>query len=102
MSENITSLLLSTILMLKPSIIKNYLFKIMKNLNKLAIKNHFNEKKYNLNENENEDIIDDMNIVLDNMDLWIRNYNSERRMTMNRELSNNLKQLTIYFGELLN
>ena len=93
----ITNLLLSTILMLNKSIIKDYLFKIMTDLNKLAIHNHFNDKKYNLN----EDTIEDINIVLDNIDLWIRNYNSEKKMSMNVELSYNLKELVKEFEELL-
>lgn len=93
------NLLLSTILMLKKSIIKDYLFKIMTKLNKLEIQTHFNNnKKYILN----EDIIEDVNIVLNNMDLWIRNYNSENRMAMNRELSYNLKELVKEFEKLLN
>lgn len=93
------NLLLSTILMLKKSILKDYLFKIMTNLNKLEIQTHFNnDKKYILN----EDTIEDINMVLNNMDSWIRNYNSEKRMAMNRELSYNLKELVKEFEELLN
>lgn len=93
----ITNLLLSTILMLNKSILKDYLFKIMKDLNKLAIHDHFNCEKYNLN----EDTIEDINVVLDNIDLWIRNYNSEKRISMNRELTYNLKEIVREFEELL-
>jgi|688.fasta_scaffold14170_5 hypothetical protein len=97
MSENITNLLLSTILMLNKSIIKDYLFKLMMNLNKLNVQNHF---EHSGNYNLNDDMIEDINIILDNMDSWIRLYNSEMRMLMKRELFNNLKKLTVYLEKL--
>jgi hypothetical protein len=99
MSENITNLLLSTILMLNKSIIKDYLFKVMMNLNKLNVKNHFEcLTNYNLD----DDIIEDINSILDNMDSWIRHYNSAMRMPMKRELFNNLKKLTVHLEKIKN
>jgi hypothetical protein len=93
MSENITNLLLSTILMLNESIIKDYLFKVMINLNKFNVKNHF---ECLTNYNFDDDIIKDINAILDNMDSWIRHYNSIMRMPMKRELFNNLKKIMVH------
>ena len=96
--KNIISLLLSTILMLKKSIIKDKLFNIMMKINKLSIQQHFeNSTHYNLT----EDMIEDINVILNNIDFWIRNYNSEMRVTMKRELLDNLKDLTNVFRELI-
>ncbi len=93
------SLLISTIIMLKQSILKDYLFKIMKKLNKLSMQNHFNESiKYNIN----KDTIEDINIILENMDDWIRNYNSAVRMTMKRELMTNLGEIKRMFQQMIN
>jgi len=95
------NLLLSTILMLKKSLLKDYLFKVMVNLNKLKIKNHFDETiKINVNV-LNEDIIEDIYIFLENMDEWIRNYNSQMKMSMKRELTNNLKEIKNIFTQLI-
>jgi hypothetical protein len=92
------NLLLSTILMLKKSLLKNYLFKVMINLNKLKIKNHFDESiKINI---LTDDIIKDIHIFLENMDEWIRNYNSEMRISMKRELIINLAEIKIMFKKL--
>ena len=63
----------------------------------IAIMSKSDGEKYNLN----EDTIEDINIVLDNIDLWIKNYNSEKKMSMNVELSYNLKELVKEFEELL-
>ena len=96
------SLLISTIFMLKQSILKDNLFKIMKKLNKLSMQNNFNESmQNNFNEsmkyNLNEDVIEDINILLENMDDWIRYYNSEIRMSIKKELMNNLVEIKRMF-----
>ena len=96
------SLLISTIFMLKQSILKDNLFKIMKKLNKLSMQNNFNESmQNNFNEsmkyNLNEDVIEDINILLENMDDWIRYYNSEIRMSIKKELINNLVEIKRMF-----
>ena len=96
------SLLISTIVMLKQSILKDNLFKIMKKLNKLSMQNNFNESmQNNFNEsmkyNLNEDVIEDINILLENMDDWIRYYNSEIRMSIKKELMNNLVEIKRMF-----
>lgn len=89
------SLLISTIVMLKQSVLKDtdYLFKVMIKLNKLLIQNNFNESiKYHLDE--------DINIILKNVDDWIRHYNSEIRMSMKRELMTNLEKIKKMFQKL--
>lgn len=89
------SLLISTIVMLKQSVLKDtdYLFKVMIKLNKLLIQNNFNESiKYHLDE--------DINIILKNVDDWIRHYNSEIRMSMKRELITNLEKIKKMFQKL--
>ena len=92
------NLLLSTILMLKKSLLKDYLFKVMINLNKLKIKNHFDESiKINI---LTEDVIEDIRIFLENMDEWIRNYNLEMRLLMKRELIINLAEIKMMFQQL--
>jgi hypothetical protein len=94
--KNILSLLLSTILMLKKSNIKNHLCKIMKKLNILSMQYHF--EKINLT----EDLIEDMRIISEDMDLWIRHYSYfEIRMPIKRELLNNLKELENIFTQLV-
>jgi hypothetical protein len=91
---NILNLLVSTILMLKKSVLKDYLFKVMTNLNKLELHNNFNDStKYKLDEN----IIENINIILENMDEWIRHYNSEIRMSMKKELMINLGEIKKIF-----
>ena len=80
--------------MLKKCILKDYLFKIVKKINKLTMKKYFNELiKFNLT----EDIIEDINIILDNMDDWMRHYNSEMKITMKRELMTNLEEIRKMF-----
>ncbi len=92
------SLLISTIVMLKQCTLKDYLFKIVKKINKLSIQNYFNESiKYNLDKNITEDIIEDINIILENMDDWIINYNAVMRITMKRELISNLGEIKKMF-----
>ena len=92
------NLLLSTILMLKKSLLKDYLFKVMINLNKLKIKNHFDESiKINI---LTEDVIEDIHTFLENMDEWIRNYNLEMRLLMKRELIINLAEIKMMFQQL--
>jgi hypothetical protein len=92
------NLLLSTILMLKKSLLKDYLFKVMINLNKLKIKNHFDESiKINI---LTEDVIEDIHTFLENMDEWIRNYNLEMRLSMKRELIINLAEIKMMFQQL--
>lgn len=93
-----TSLLLSTILMLKKSFLKDYLFKIMTNLNKLNVKNHFNNDPMQIN----EDIIADIHIFLENMDEWMRIYNSTMRLTMKKELIQNLIEIREMFKTKIN
>lgn len=88
------NLLISTIIILKQSTLKEYLFKVMMKLNKLSIKNYFNES---MNYNLNTDIIEDINIILENIDDWIRHYNSEMRMSMNKELIINLAEIKKMF-----
>lgn len=84
--------------MLKKSVLKDYLFKLMINLNKLKIKTHFDESiKMNI---LNEDIINDIHIFLENMDEWIRHYNSEMRLSMKKELIANLSEIKIMFQQL--
>lgn len=88
------SLLISTVVMLKQCTLKDYLFKIVKKINKLSIQNYFNESiKYNLDKNITEDIIEDINIILENMDDWIRNYNT----VIKRELMSNLGEIKKMF-----
>ena len=88
------SLLISTIVMLKQCILRDYLCIIMKKINKLTMKNYFNELiKYSLT----EDILEDINIILNNMDDWIRYYNSEMKMTIKRELMTNLEEIRKMF-----
>jgi hypothetical protein len=92
------SLLISTVVMLKQCTLKDYLFKIVKKINKLSIQNYFNESiKYNLDKNITEDIIEDINIILENIDDWIRNYNTVMRITMKRELIYNLGEIKKMF-----
>ena len=93
------SLLISTIVMLKQSVLKDYLFKVMKKLNNLLTQNNFNESiKYHLD----EDILEDINIILKNIDDWIRHYNSEIRMTMKKELMTNLVEIKQMFKQMIN
>lgn len=88
------SLLISTIVMLKQCTLKDYLFRVMTKINNLLIQSNFNQSiKYNIT----EDIIEDINIILDNMDEWIRHYNSEMKMTMKRELMTNLGEIKKMF-----
>ncbi len=88
------SLLISTIAMLKQCMLKDYLFIIVKKINKLTMKKYFNELiKYSLT----EDILEDINVILNNMDDWMRHYNSEMRMTMKRELMINLGEIKKMF-----
>lgn len=91
------NLLLSTILMLKKSTLKNYLCKLMNNLNKLKIKDNFEVNKIIINEN----VIEDICIILENMDEWIRHYNSEMKISMKKELITNLKKLKKIFKILI-
>jgi hypothetical protein len=91
------SLLISTIVMLKQSTLKDYLFKVMKKLNKMSIQNHFNESKY-----ITVDIIEDIDIILENIDNWMRHYNSEIRMTMKKELITNLVKIKMMFQQIRN
>jgi hypothetical protein len=94
--QNIVSLLLSTILMLKKSNIKNHLCKIMTKLNILSMQYHF--ENFNLT----EDLIEDICIISEDMDLWIRYYSYfEIRMPVKKELLNNLKELEKIFKELV-
>lgn len=87
------SLLISTIMMLKQSILKEYLFKVMKKINKLSIQNHFNQSiQYS-----DEDLLKDINIILENIDDWIRHYNCEMRMSMKKELMSNLVEIKKMF-----
>lgn len=88
------NLLISTIFMLKQCMLKDYLFKIVKKINNLLIQTNFNEL---ININLTEDIIEDINIILDNMDDWIRYYNSEMRITIKRELIANLEEIRKMF-----
>jgi hypothetical protein len=74
--------------------LKDYLFIIVKKINKLTMKKYFNELiKYSLT----EDILEDINVILNNMDDWMRHYNSEMRMTMKRELMINLGEIKKMF-----
>jgi len=92
------NLLLSTILMLKKSLLKDYLFKVMVNLNKLKIKNNFDESiKINI---LTGDVIKYIHIFLENVDELVRNYNSEMRMSMKRELIINLAEIKMMFQQL--
>jgi hypothetical protein len=91
------SLLISTIIMLKQSTLKDYLFKVMRKLNKISMQNYFNESKY-----ITVDIIEDINIILNNMDNWIRHYNSEMRITMKKELIIKLVEIKIMFQQIRN
>lgn len=92
------NLLLSTILMLKKSILKDYLFKVMKKLNKLQMNfNKHDENEMCDYDQINQNIIHDVHIILENIDEWIRHYNSESRMSMKRELSNNLIEIKNMF-----
>jgi len=91
------SLLISTIIMLKQSTLKDYLFKVMRKLNKISMQNHFNESKY-----ITVDIIEDINIILNNIDNWIRHYNSEMRITMKKELIIKLVEIKIMFQQIRN
>ena len=91
------SLLISTIVMLKQSTLKDYLFKVMKKLNKMSIQNHFNESKY-----ITVDIIEDIDIILENIDNCMRHYNSEIRMTMKKELITNLVKIKMMFQQIRN
>lgn len=80
--------------MLKQCTLKDYLFRVMTKINNLLIQSNFNQSiKYNIT----EDIIEDINIILDNMDEWIRHYNSEMKMTMKRELMTNLGEIKKMF-----
>ncbi len=93
------NLLISTVVMLKQSTLKDYLFKVMRKLNKLSIQNHFDESiKYHLD----EDILEDINIILKNMDDWIRHYNSEVRMPMKKELMTNLEKVKQMLEQMIN
>jgi hypothetical protein len=93
------SLLISTIFMLKQSVLKDYLFKVMKKINKLSIQNHFNQSiKYHLD----EDMIEDINIILENIDNWIRHYNYEIRISMKKELMCNLVEIKRMFQQMRN
>jgi len=92
-----TELLLSTILMLKKSSLKDYLYKIMKNINILKIQNHFADDIV-----FTENIIEDIIILLENMDDWIRNYNSSTKMLMNKELMSNLLEIKKMFQVQIN
>jgi hypothetical protein len=66
----------------------------VKKINKLTMKKYFNELiKYSLT----EDILEDINVILNNMDDWMRHYNSEMRMTMKRELMINLGEIKKMF-----
>lgn len=88
------SLLISTIAMLNKCMLRDYLCIIVKKINKLTIKKYFNELiKYSLT----EDILEDINVILNNMDDWMRHYNSEMRMTMKRELMINLGEIRKMF-----
>jgi hypothetical protein len=92
------SLLISTIMMLKQSILKQYLFKVIKKLNKLSIQNHFNQSmKHYLD----EDLMEDINVILENMDDWIRHYNCEIRMSMKKELMSNLVEIKKMFYDII-
>jgi transcriptional regulator CtsR len=85
--------------MLKQSTLKYYLFKVMKKLNNLLTQHNFNESiKYHLD----EDILEDINIILKNIDDWIRHYNSEIRMTMKKELMTNLGEIKQMFKQMIN
>jgi hypothetical protein len=91
------TLLISTIIMLKQSILKENLFKVMNKINNLSMQNNFNQSiKYNLD----EDMMEDINIILNNIDEWIRHYNSEIRMSMKRELMVNLGKIKMMFKQL--
>ncbi len=88
------SLLISTISMLNQCMLRDYLCIIVKKINKLTMKKYFNELiKYSLT----EDILEDINIILNNMDDWMRYYNSEMRMKMKRELMINLGEIKKMF-----
>jgi hypothetical protein len=92
------SLLISTIVMLKQCTLKDYLFRVMTKINNLLIQTNFNQSiKYNIT----EDIIEDINIILDNMDEWMRHYNSQIRMTMKKELMSNLGEIKKMFYVLI-
>ena len=92
------NLLLSTILMLKKSLLKDYLFKVMVNLNKLKMKNNFDESiKINI---LTGDVIKYIHIFLENVDELVRNYNSEMRISMKRELIINLAEIKMMFQQL--
>lgn len=91
-----TNLLLSTILMLKKSLLKDYLFKIMINLNKLKINNEMKDKNL-----LNDDMTQDIYILLENMDDWIRFYNSSMRMSMKKELIFNLGEIKKMFYDII-
>jgi hypothetical protein len=84
--------------MLKKSLLKDYLFKVMVNLNKLKIKNNFDESiKINI---LTGDVIKYIHIFLENVDELVRNYNSEMRMSMKRELIINLAEIKMMFQQL--
>ena len=86
-TENVDMhLILSTISMLKNSKLKNYLFDFSRRINKMMFQFHSSE--------ETElTIIEYATIILENMDAWVRQYNSEMRMTMKKELASNLVQM---------
>jgi len=104
-----TSLLLSTILMLQKSTLRDNLFKLSQNISKMNMLTYSHETKLekttinNFKQIINEDII----YVLENIDDWIMNelifnYNSKRRMNMPKELIYNLTKIKEMFLNYIN
>jgi hypothetical protein len=89
------NLILSTVEMLKNSKLKQHLFYLSCQMNRMAM------QSYLLNTSSNQAIImeyiseikDYSHIILTNIDDWIRNYNSQLRMSMKKELASGLIQI---------
>lgn len=100
-----TSILLTSILMLQNSPLRNNLYELTKNITKMNMLSYIiNKTKLEIDAmNKLKQIInEDMIFILENIDLWIIQYNSTRRMNMPTELVHNLSKIKKMFNNYLN
>ena len=89
------NLILSTLELLKNSKLKRHLFDLTSRINRITMKTYSS----NMGGNDEtimeyiNDIEDYAHLILENIDDWIRNYNSQLRMTMKKELAGGLIQI---------
>ena len=88
------NLILSTLSMLKSSMLKKHLFDLSCRMNRITMQTYLSNTTDHATIMEYIIEIEDyISIILANIDDWIRHYNSQLRMSMKKELSGGLVQI---------